>query len=137
MVQEGDTFVETWTAPWGTFVDSPEQAVALEFLRFVATDGQRIRADVSPDPPLSTPVAEEVGYGQDDPIQAQYLEVLEAAAKPQVFVPPGVEAWDPAEVIRVLVDEGRTDIQAILDDQAARSQEELDEVWERFDAIEG
>jgi len=137
VVEEGDSFVETWTAPWGTFIDSPDQALALEFLRFVATDGQRIRAELSADPPLSTKVAEEVGYGDDDPVKAQYLEVLEAAAKPQVFVPPGVEAFDPAEIMRMLVDEGRTDLQAILDDQATRSQEELDEVWERFDAIEG
>jgi hypothetical protein len=137
VIKEGDTFVDSWTAPWGTFVDSADQAVALEFLRFLATDAQRIRADLSADPPLSMSVAEEVGYGDDDPVKADYREVLEAAAKPQVFVPPGVEAFEEAEVIRLLVDEGRTDTQAILDDMAVRAQEELDEVWERFDAIEG
>ena len=52
-------------------------------------------------------------------------------------MPPGVETWDPAEVMRLLVDEGRTDTKAILDSQARGSQKELDEVWERFDAIEG
>jgi multiple sugar transport system substrate-binding protein len=137
VIKEGDTFVDSWTAPWGTFVDSPDQAIALEFLRFIATDAQRIRAELSADPPLSMSVAEEVGYGEDDPVKADYLEVLDAAAKPQVFVPPGVEAFEPVEVIRLLVDEGRTDTQAILNDMAARAQEELDEVWERFDAIEG
>lgn len=137
VVQNGDTFVDTWTSPWGTFIDSKDQALAFEFLRFIATDAQRMRPDVSADPPLSRTVAAEVGYGKDDPIKGAYLEVLNAAAKPQVFVPPGVEAFDPAEVLRLLVDEDRTDTKAILDDQAARSQKELDKVWERWDKLGG
>jgi ABC-type glycerol-3-phosphate transport system substrate-binding protein len=137
VINDGENFVDTWTSPWGTFVDSEDQALALEFLKFIATDAQRIRPTVSADPPLSMTVAAEIGYGTDDPVKAAYLEVLESAAKPQVFVPPGVEAWDPAEVMRLLVDEGRTDTQAILDAQAQASQPELDEAWERFDDIEG
>lgn len=137
VVHDGDSFVDTWTAPWATFNDSKDQALALEFLRFIATDAQRMRVEVSADPPLSTTIAQEVGYGKDDPIKTQYLEVLSAAAKPQVFVPPGVEAFDPAELLRLLVDEGRTDTKAILDDQAVRSQKELDEVWERWDKLGG
>ena len=82
-------------------------------------------------------IAEEIGYGQDDPVKAAYLDVLASTAKPQVFVPPGVESWDAAEVMRMLVDEGRTDTQAILDAQAEAAQKELDEAWERFDDIQG
>ncbi len=137
VLHEGESFVDTWTSPWGTFTDSADKELALEFIRFLATEAQRIRPTVSADPPLSMSVAEEVGYGSDDPIKAQYLEVLDAAAKPQVFVPPGVEAYDPAEIMRLLVDEGQTDAKPILDAQAAAAQEELDAVWERFDEIEG
>jgi multiple sugar transport system substrate-binding protein len=137
VIHEGDTFVDTWTAPWGTFTDSRDQEAAMEFLRFIATDAQALRPQISADPPLSTKAAEASGYGSDDPVKAQYLEVLDAAAKPQVFVPPGVEAFDPAELLRLLVEEGRTDTKAILDQQAAGAQKELDEVWERFDAIKG
>lgn len=137
VIHDGESFVDTWTAPWATFTDSRDQALALEFLRFLATDAQRIRAQVSADPPLSMTVAVDVGYGKDDPVKAAYLEVLNAAAKPQVFVPPGVEAFDPAEVLRLLVDEKRTDTKAILDDQAVRSQKELDKVWERWDKLGG
>jgi hypothetical protein len=39
--------------------------------------------------------------------------------------------------MRLLVDEGRTDTQTILTQQAEPAQKELDEVWERFDALEG
>jgi hypothetical protein len=137
VLNEGESFVDTWTAPWGTFVDSKDQALGLEFLHFIATEAQRIRAQVSVDPPLSTTVAAEIGYGKDDPVKAAYLQVLNAAAKPQVFVPPGVEAFDPAEVLRLLVDQHRTDTKAILDDQAAKSQKELDKVWARWDKLGG
>jgi multiple sugar transport system substrate-binding protein len=137
VIRDGESFVETWTAAWGTFTDSKDQAIAMEFLRFIATDGQRLRTQVSVDPPLSTKVATDVGYGKDDPVKSAYLAVLSAAAKPQVFVPPGVEAFDPAEVLRLLVEEKRTDTKAILDDQAARAQKELDKVWARWDKLGG
>ena len=120
VIKDGENFVDTWTSPWGTFTDSEDKELALAFLEFIATEAQRIRPTVSADPPLSMTVAEEIGYGQDDPVKAAYLDVLASTAKPQVFVPPGVEAWDPAEVMRLLVDEGRTDTQAILDAQAQR-----------------
>lgn len=137
VVKAGESFVETWTAPWGTFNDSKDKDIALEFLHYLATDAQRLRAQVSADPPLSMKVAQEIGYGKDDPVKSEYLKVLAAAAQPQVFVPPGVESFDPSEVLRLLVEEGRADTKAILDQQAAASQKELDKVWERFDKIKG
>jgi hypothetical protein len=137
VVNSGDTFVDTWTAPWGTFTDSKDKDLAMEFLHYLATDAQKLRPQISADPPLSKKVADEVGYGKDDAIKAQYLQVLAAAAKPQVFVPPGVEAFDPAELLRLLVDEHKTNTKEILDQQAAASQKELDKVWQRFDAIKG
>ena len=137
VIKDGESFVDTWTSPWGTFTDSTDKELALAFLKFIATDAQAIRPTVSADPPLSMTVAEQIGYGQDDPVKAAYLDVLASTAKSQVFVPPGVESWDAAEVMRLLVDEGRTDTQAILDQQAEGAQKELDEAWERFDAIEG
>ena len=95
MIKHGESFVDTWTAPWGTFTESANQAAALEFLRWLATDGQVVRMETSADPSLSMSAAEANGYGQGDPTKEAYLQVLSAAAQPQVFVPPGVEAWDP------------------------------------------
>ncbi len=135
VIKEGESFVDTYTGAWGTFNDAPNKVAALEFLKYLATDGQRKRLEVSEDPPLSISVANEAGYGEDDPIKAQYLEVLEQSAKPQVFVPPGVEAWDPAEVMRLMTVENQTDSKPILDEMARQSQEELDEVWTRWDDL--
>ena len=135
VVEGQEDFVDTWTAPWGTFTDSPHPEDALAFIEFVATEGQRIQIESTPDPPLSARVAEEEGFGDDDPTQQEFLQVLENA-RPLVFAPPGVEAWDPVEVMRRLTIDGETDAQAILDAMAAEAQAQLDEVWARWDSLD-
>ena len=128
------SYVDVYTAAWGTLKGGPNPAGALAFLRFIATDAQRMRPQISADPPLSTKVATEIGYGTGDPIKEQYLQVLSLAPPPD-FVPPGVDAWDPAEVLRLLTVEKRTDAQAILDAMAAKSQAELGRAWRQWESI--
>ena len=135
VVEGQDDFVDTWTAPWGTFTDSSHPDEAMLFLEFMATDAQEVQMAETPDPPLSTVVAEEAGYGDDDPIKRDFLAVL-ANARPLPFAPPGVESWNPVEVMRRLTIDGDTDAQAILDEMAAAAQEQLDEVWERWDTFD-
>jgi multiple sugar transport system substrate-binding protein len=135
VIKPGESFVDTWTAAWGTFTESTNQAAALEFLRWLATDGQVARMETSADPSLSMTVAEEQNYGEGDPTKEAYLQVLSAAAQPQVFVPNGVDAWDPAEVLRQLTIGGQTDAKPILDTMAAAAQTELDRVWAEWEKI--
>jgi multiple sugar transport system substrate-binding protein len=135
VVEGQDDFVDTWTAPWGTFTESAHPEDALLFLEFIATDAQRIQMEATPDPPLSTVVAEEANYGEGDPVKQEFLQVLQNA-RPLPFAPPGVETWDPVEVMRLLTIEGETDAQAILDGMTGPSQEELDAAWERWDTFD-
>jgi len=128
------SYVDVYTAAWGTLKGAKNPAGALAFLRFIATDAQRIRTQVTADPPLSTKVADEIGYGANDPIKEQYLQVLKLAPPPD-FVPPGVDAWDPAEVLRLLTVEKRTDAQAILDGMASKSQTQLDHAWQEWQSL--
>ena len=95
VINSGESFVDTWTAAWGTFAESGNQAAGLEFLRWLATDGQVVRMQTSADPSLSMPVAEANNYAQGDPTKEAYLQVLSAAAQPQVFVPPGRRGVGP------------------------------------------
>jgi multiple sugar transport system substrate-binding protein len=132
VVEGQEDFVDTWTAPWGTFTESGHPEDALRFLEFVATDAQEIQMAQTPDPPLSTVVAEAAGYGEDDEVKAAFLSVLDNA-RPLPFAPPGEDNWDPVEVMRLLTVEGRTDAQAILNDMASAAQKRLDEVWDRWD----
>lgn len=134
VVDGSQSAVDTWTAAWGTFTESRHPEEALQFLEFIATEAQRIRTEVTPDPPLSMSVAEEIGYGDDDPVKQQYLEVLRLA-EPQVFVPPGMETYDHTEIMRLMTVEGQTDARPILDGMAEAVQEELDQAWVRWESI--
>lgn len=136
IVAEGqEDFVDTWTAPWGTFTESPHPEDALLVLEFIATEGQRVQMAATPDPPLSVAIANEEGYGEDDLIKSEFLQVLENA-RTGVFTPPGEEHWDPSEVLRLLTVEGQTDAQPILDQMAAQAQDQLDEVWARWESLD-
>jgi len=135
VVEGQENFVDTWTAPWGTFTESRHPDDALLFLQFVATEAQEIQMAETSDPSLSTVVAEDAGYGDDDPIKRDFLAVL-ANARPLPFAPPGEENWNPVEVMRRLTVDGETDAQAILDEMAAAAQERLDEVWDRWDTLD-
>lgn len=126
--------LDTFTAPWGTFTESKNPDAALEFLRFIATDAQTIRPSITADPPLRTSIAAQANYGAGDPIKSQYLQVLGYAQR-QVFVPNGVEAWDPGEVVRQMTVEHKTDAQQILDPMVQATQKELDKVWSEWEAL--
>lgn len=134
MVEGQEDFVDTWTAAWGTFTESRHKEDALLFLQFVATDAQKVQMETTADPPLSTTVAQQEGYGQGDPVKAEFLTVL-AKARPLPFVPPGEEAWAPDEVLRLLTVDGQTDAQPILDQMAADAQQQLDAVWSRWENL--
>jgi ABC-type glycerol-3-phosphate transport system substrate-binding protein len=136
VVQGSESFVDTWTAPWGTFVESKHLHAALTFLQFMGTEAQRIRAKVSSDPPLSLSVAREIDWSKGDPIKEQYLKVLEVAAQAQPFVPPLPEgAYDPAEVYNKMTVQGETDAEPILDAAAKKTQPILEKAWKDWEAL--
>jgi ABC-type glycerol-3-phosphate transport system substrate-binding protein len=129
-----DPVLDSWTAPWGTFNGANNPQAALEFLRFIATDAQRMRPTITPDPPLRTSIAKELNYGADDPIKQQYLALL-SLHKLQVFVPPGGEAWDPGEVVRQMTVDGKPDARPILDPMVQKAQKELDRLWLEWEGL--
>ncbi len=133
-VEGPEPVLDTFTAPWGTFTESRNPQAALAFLRFLATDAQVMRMQISPDPPLRTSIAEAYRYGDDDPIKQEYLALL-GFARPAVFVPNGVEAWDPGEVVRKMTIEDQTDARPILDKMVADTQPELDRVWQDWEQL--
>lgn len=128
-------FVDVWTSPWGTFKDSKHQAEALEFLHFIATDAQYLRAKISSDPPLSTKVASEINWGKGDSVTEQYLQAL-SVAPGQPFVPPVPEGAIPWEdVWAQMLENPGSDVSPLLDDLATQSQTALDQAWKDWDAL--
>jgi multiple sugar transport system substrate-binding protein len=129
------SFVDTWTAPWGTFNDSQHKEEAMDFLHFIATDAQRLRPLVSSDPPLSMKVAKEINWGKGDPATEEYLKAL-SVAPGQPFVPPlqeGSIPWD--EVWNQLQEDESVKAGPLLDDLANQAQAALDEGWKEWDQI--
>lgn len=139
VIEGSESFVDTWTTPWGTFTGSQHPEEALAFLEFIATDAQYIRAETSADPPLSQTVAAEVGWGKDDPLKEEYLTVLEQG-KAQVFVPTsyipeGLYPHTEDEIYRRLTAGGETDAKPILDEAAAQVQPALEEAWAEWERL--
>ncbi len=137
MVLDGaGTYVDTWTTPWGTFKDSKHPEQALRFLKFIATDAQRLRASISADPPLSTKVATELEWGAGDPIKMQYLTVLQAGGIPQIFVPPLPEgAYQATEIYRKMTTAKQEDAKPLLDEAVAKAQPALDKAWQDWEKL--
>jgi multiple sugar transport system substrate-binding protein len=139
VIEGSESFVDTWTTPWGTFTNSQHPEEALAFLEFMATDAQYIRAETSADPPLSQAVAAEIEWGQGDPIKEDYLAVLQQG-KAQVFVPDsfiplGLYPHTEDEIYRRLTTGGETDAKPILDEQAAATQPALDQAWVEWERL--
>lgn len=130
------TYVDTWTTPWGTFKDAKHPEQALRFLKFIATDAQRLRASISSDPPLSLKVAQEMEWGVGDPIKEQYLRALQAGGIPQIFVPPLPEgSYNNAELYRKMTTGGQQDAKPLLDEAVAKAQPALDKAWQEWAAL--
>lgn len=137
VIDGSESFVDTWTTPWGTFTESKHPDEAMAFLKFIATDAQRIRTETSSDPPLSQKVAEELKWNEGDPVRAMYLEVLQQA-KPQVFVPTSFlpeGTYDPEEIFREMTVDRKSDAQPILSDAAEKTQPELDKAWQEWEKL--
>ena len=139
VIEGSESFVDTWTTPWGTFTNSPHPEEALAFLEFMATDAQYIRAETSADPPLSQAVAAEIEWGQGDPIAEDYLAVLQQGKAqvfvPNSFIPLGLYPHTEDEIYRRLTTGGETDAKAILDAEAEAAQPALDEAWAEWDRL--
>jgi multiple sugar transport system substrate-binding protein len=139
VIEGSESFVDTWTTPWGTFTSSQHPEEALAFLEFMATDAQYIRAETSADPPLSLAVAEEIEWGQGDPIKEAYLAVLQQGKAqvfvPNSFIPVGLYPHTEDEIFRRLTTGGETDAKAILDAEAEAAQPALEQAWAEWDRL--
>ena len=139
VIEGSESFVDTWTTPWGTFTSSQHPEEALAFLEFMATDAQYIRAETSADPPLSQAVAEEIEWGQGDPIKEDYLAVLQQGKAqvfvPNSFIPVGLYPHTEDEIFRRLTTGGETDAKAILDAEAEAAQPALEQAWAEWNRL--
>jgi multiple sugar transport system substrate-binding protein len=121
-----------WTDSVGVMADSEHPEEAMEFIAFLATEGQRIRYETTSDIPLDLAMADEVDWAAGVPGREDGLEVL-SHARPMNFVPnrwdviaPYYDAWG-------LVVGGERSAQEALDDTVEAVQENLDNAWETWE----
>jgi ABC-type glycerol-3-phosphate transport system substrate-binding protein len=121
-----------WTDSVGVMASSDASDAAMDFIAYLTTEGQRLRANISGDLPLNLEIAEEVNWAEGVPGRQDGMEVL-SNARTAVFVPnrwdvigPYYDAWD-------FVLSGEKTPEQALSDANAAIQDNLDEAWEDWE----
>jgi multiple sugar transport system substrate-binding protein len=110
--------------------DHPEEA--MEFIAFLATDGQRIAYDTEGSIPIDNVVAHEVDWAGGIAGREDILEVL-SHARPPIFIPNKWDALGPFFDAWGYTLDGDKTAQEAMDDAAAAIQENLDQAWANWD----
>jgi hypothetical protein len=108
----------------------------MEFLVFMATEGQRLRVEVTGEPPLDANVAKELKWVEQGNATArqQFLDVI-AVSQPGMFVPGFWDVTSPLGEGFDLVAAGEVSASDMLDDAAPRMQDSLDQAWKTWEEI--
>lgn len=133
--KEGDAaWVSSWSDFWGVFDGSQSPEAAKEFVAFVGTEGNRLRARAGGQP-LDSSVAEETGWANGSSGRADALQVVELA-RPNIFLPANVFSIDPPlwDAFALMI-EGEKTAQQALDEAAPDMQANLDRGWESWEEI--
>jgi multiple sugar transport system substrate-binding protein len=133
--QEGDLpWVSSWSDFWGVFSGSEHTEAAKEFVAFVGTEGNRLRAETGQQP-LDVSVAEETDWAGDSEGRAEAIEVSKLA-RPVLFLPGNIFSIDgPLWDAFGLIVEGQRTAQQALDEAAPDMQQNLDRAWETWEQI--
>jgi multiple sugar transport system substrate-binding protein len=135
--QEGDpVHVSVWTDGFAVFNGSAYPEEAKEFLGFLATEGQRLRVEVTGEPPLRASAAAEYGWTEQGNVEGreEFMQAI-GAASPGIFIPSFFDVVLPLEDAFNLMVEGEA-TSAVLDEVAPRMQDSLDQNWETWDQLE-
>jgi multiple sugar transport system substrate-binding protein len=131
--QEGDEpFIITWSDAFGVFSESDHPAEAMQFLAFLATEGNRLRLEADT-LPLDMTQAE--AWAAENEGRQSVAEAI-ALARPVIFVPGLYEitGGPMGDAFNQML-EG-ADPQAAMDEAALAVQDGLDTAWETWESIE-
>ena len=132
---EGDLpWVSSWSDAFGVFSGSKHPAEATQFIYFLATDGNRLRAEVG-GVPFDLALAEELDWAGDSDGRQEMLQVMGLSREP-VFIPDFWGVIDPMWDAWEIIVSGEMTAQEALDDAAGFVQENLDQAWETWDSVD-
>lgn len=122
-----EPFFNTWSDGMAIFASSPHQDEAKQLVTFLATEGQRIRAEEG-EFPLDATVAEETGWSKGIPGREEGIELL-PHARGAISIPNRWDTFGPIfDAFGFITAEDKT-VQQALDDAAPAIQENLDKAW--------
>jgi multiple sugar transport system substrate-binding protein len=136
--QAGDTpYLPMWTDAISVFSDSDHPTEAAEFVAFLGTEGQRLRVEVTGQPPLSARAAAEYHWAEQGNTagRQQFLEVI-GTGSPLMFVPGFGDVTAPLGDAFNLIAGGEATAAETLDEVAPRMQDSLDQSWQTWEQIE-
>jgi multiple sugar transport system substrate-binding protein len=131
---KGDkAWVPSWTDAMGVFTQSKHPQEALEFIAYMATDGNELRVKYG-SYPLNNKIAKEADWAGASVGRNEAMQVINLARE-GVFVPG---FWDvtgaEGDAFNYII-EGTKTAKDALDEAAKLGQEQLDKAWETWDAI--
>jgi multiple sugar transport system substrate-binding protein len=133
--QQGDPpWVGSWTDQWGVFSGGENAEAAKEFVAFVGTEGNRLRAERGDSLPLDLEIAQQTGWAATNDGRREAIDVI-GLARPPVFVPGYWDVTDPLWDTFALIVQGDQTAQQGLDEAAPDMQETLDRSWQTWDDI--
>ena len=128
-------FFNVWSDGMAIFQASEHQEEAKQLVTFLATEGQRLRAEQG-DFPLDATVAQETDWTNGVPGREEGLEVL-PHARGAIFIPNRWDTYGPIFDAFGFVTSGDKTAQQALDDAAPAIQENLDKAWRIWDQSSG
>jgi ABC-type glycerol-3-phosphate transport system substrate-binding protein len=132
-----EPYLPMWTDSFAVFSGSDHPEEAKEFVTFLATEGQRLRVEVTGQPPLSAKAAEEYGWVDQGNSEArhQFLEVIGSGSPLLLFVPGFGDVTAPLADAFNQIAGGEVSASEALDAAAPRMQESLDKAWETWEQL--
>jgi multiple sugar transport system substrate-binding protein len=127
-----EPYFYVWTDGVGVLQASEHPEEAMEFVAYLATEGQRIRFETTGDIPLDTAVAEQVDWAGGVPGRIEGLEVL-SHARPGLFIPNAWDTFGPLVDAWGFAVSGEKTAQEALSDAAPAIQENLDKAWQTWE----
>ena len=123
-----DPFFNVWSDGMAIFASTEHEEAAKALVAFLATEGQRIRAERG-DYPLDSTIAEESGWSQGVEGREEGIELLQHA-RGAIFIPNRWDTFGPIfDAFGFITSEDKTAQQA-LDDAAPAIDDNLDKAWE-------
>jgi multiple sugar transport system substrate-binding protein len=127
-----EPFFNVWSDGMAIFASSEHVDAAKQLVTFLATDGQRIRADAG-DFPLDSTVAQESGWTKGVPGREEGVELLQHA-RGAIFIPNRWDTFGPIFDAFGFITSGDKTAKEALDDAAPAIDENLEKAWRIWDS---